>query len=254
MTKYNITIPLKNNISYYRHEVHSHNHWKFKVLRKKYGWAGEGKFWALNNIIAASENCYLDISTEAKKISVAVDLDFDLVEFEEFINFLISNCKLIKFVDTDIFTNDIIQETLVMASGKREKQKEWIKNKRSITENELSISENGLSKPTNELSTVDNEQRKEKKRKEIYNSPNEPIKTFKNWSEEKFKEDINKHKEVLELPPDEKKELLNAFFFHWNEKSTNGKMLFQLQKSWETRKRLVTWYNNKIAWSNNKFK
>ena len=46
---------MKNNIEYYRHHAQSDTHPKFKMLRNEYGWAGEGKFWALNNRIALAE-------------------------------------------------------------------------------------------------------------------------------------------------------------------------------------------------------
>ena len=58
---------MKNNIDYYRHEVDAHNNAKIKMLRTKYGWAGEGKFWALNGIIGQAENCEFDISKKFNK-------------------------------------------------------------------------------------------------------------------------------------------------------------------------------------------
>jgi hypothetical protein len=101
----------KNNLAFYSHEVGSHNHWKFKLLRKKYSWCGEGKFWALNNLIAESDNCLLDISHDGKVEQIAADLDFEIDEFLEFINYLQNKCKLVK-KQGDFYTTTQVQDDL----------------------------------------------------------------------------------------------------------------------------------------------
>ena len=100
---------MKKNIDYYRHEVYSHEHAKFKTLRVKYGWAGEGKFWALNNKIAQSEDCWLDLSEEYNKASIAYDLDMNMEEFDVFISYLIKSCKLL-LVNGDKISTEMVQE------------------------------------------------------------------------------------------------------------------------------------------------
>ena len=98
---------MKNkNLKYYSHDVSSHVHWKFKLLRKKYGWEGEGKFWALNNLIAASHECKLDLTNEDKKEQIAADLDFEKDEFIEFLKYLSDKCKLLKNGDGRYYNED----------------------------------------------------------------------------------------------------------------------------------------------------
>ncbi|MGN6435969.1 MAG: hypothetical protein ACTHMM_05520 [Agriterribacter sp.] len=147
---------MKNNISYYPHKTGSHNHWKFKVLRKRYGWAGEGKFWALNNMIADAEWCMLDLSDEGRKMAVATDLDFDPKGLDEFIQYLIHVSKLVIDKDGSISTT-IVQETLAEVDSKREYQRNW---KRSISNSNNQISN---SKPSD--SNIDFEQSKVNKSK-----------------------------------------------------------------------------------------
>jgi hypothetical protein len=120
---------MKNNLTYYQHKVDSHNHWKFKLLRKQYGWGGEGKFWALNNEIAACDNCTLDLTDEGRKTSLAIDLDFSVEEFDQYLAFLVDKCKLIKATDKGIAT-DITQENLDKANEERERKRLWVKEKR----------------------------------------------------------------------------------------------------------------------------
>lgn len=64
-------------------------------------------------------------------------------------------------------------------------------------------------------------------------------KSFKNYTNEEFIEDIKKHSNLL--PKDD----LNSFYAYWREKSPSGKMRFQLEKTWETKLRLETWKRNR---------
>jgi len=132
---------VKNNISYYSHCADSDQHAKFKMLRAEFGWAGEGKFWALNNRIAQAENCCLDISKKYNKAAIASDLNFSLEEFEKYITFLIKECELLKECKTDVITTDNIQEiyTKVMderARARERSERTFPKHRRSADEKE----------------------------------------------------------------------------------------------------------------------
>lgn len=113
----------KSNLLYYNHKVDSHNHWKFRRLRKEYGWAGEGKFWALNNLIAQSENCLLDLSDEDKQEQIAADLDFEIDEFMEYLNYLVTKCKLVK-KEGEKYKTKSTQETYAEVEKTREFDRE----------------------------------------------------------------------------------------------------------------------------------
>lgn len=111
---------MKNNIDFYQHYATSDQHPKFKMLRVELGWAGEGKFWALNNRIAQSENCFLDISKKYNKAAIASDLDFTMKEFDEFISLLIKDCELLTEDPPGVITTGIVQENLQRVQGNRE--------------------------------------------------------------------------------------------------------------------------------------
>lgn len=141
---------MKNNIDYYQHYANADQHPKFKMLRVKFGWSGEGKFWALNNRIAQSENCCLNISKKYIKASIASDLDFNLNEFDEFITYLLNDCELIKECEIGIITTDLIQETFERvssdrASARERSQRRW-KNKKGSSGEEKKSSGEKLSK------------------------------------------------------------------------------------------------------------
>lgn len=154
---------MKNNISYYSHEVNSHNHWKFKTLRRKYGWAGEGKFWALNNMIAESENCLIDLSNKSKKLAIAAELDFDLDELDAFIDYLRNTCQLLVDVDS-LSTTKRVQQVLAQVAEKRKKQRDW-KREKSTVKNEESTGKVQKSTTKVKKSTVEKQQSKVKESK-----------------------------------------------------------------------------------------
>lgn len=102
---------MKNNINFYPHHATSDQHAKFKMLRVEFGWAGEGKFWALNNRIAQADECCLNVQKKYNKAALASDLGFTMAEFENFIDFLKTDCELIQECSEGVITTDIIQET-----------------------------------------------------------------------------------------------------------------------------------------------
>ena len=115
---------MKSNLEFYQHDSNSDSHPKFKMLRVKFGWEGEGKFWALNNRIAGSENCCLDLSKKYIKASIASDLDFNMGEFDKFIDCLLVDCELIKETEPSVITTKRIQETFAQVQLNREKARD----------------------------------------------------------------------------------------------------------------------------------
>lgn len=120
---------MKENIEFYPHKVTADQHPKFSMLRVKYGWAGEGKFWALNNRIGQAENCLLDISKKYNKASIADFLGFKLEEFDEFILYLLKDCELIIQPEEGKVTTETIQETFKKVMADRESSRDRKKGK-----------------------------------------------------------------------------------------------------------------------------
>ena len=115
---------MKFNLPYFQHYSDSHNQPQFKLLRAKYGWAGEGKYWALKNIIASSDNCLLDISNPLNLGVYASDLDMEYEEFKKFIDFLCSrDCGLLVRVENYVSCEDI-QETFETVMKQRKASRE----------------------------------------------------------------------------------------------------------------------------------
>ena len=70
----------------------------------------------------------------------------------------------------------------------------------------------------------------------INNSSENEKSNFKKWTLEDFQNEIRMHRGAAAMSQDE---AMN-FYNYWSE-SGNGKMRFQLEKTWETAKRMATW-------------
>lgn len=125
---------MKKNLEFYQHFTDADQHPKFKMLRVKYGWEGEGKFWALNNRIGLAKDGWLNLSKKFNKGSIATDLDFNLEEFDEFISYLENDCELIFWDEKkECISNDTIQENLKKVMGERAASRERKKRKKKLS-------------------------------------------------------------------------------------------------------------------------
>ena len=120
---------MKKNIEWYPHRKDSHRHPKFKFLRTLYGggtlgWAMEARFWALNNLIADSEECKLDLSKRRNLGVIADEIDLPLDELESFIDRLVSpDIELLFICEPGIYTTKKVTEALQITLSEREKSR-----------------------------------------------------------------------------------------------------------------------------------
>lgn len=95
--------------TYYKHDTLSHLKWQFIKLREKYGWEGEAKYYALQNIIAIN-GLSIDINDSGILREVSKVLDITTQELHEFIQYLSTECLLIIFYGTQFTTETLSLE------------------------------------------------------------------------------------------------------------------------------------------------
>lgn len=154
---------MKNNLSYYSRMVNSHSHPKFKMLRGKFGWEGEGRFWALNDFVAEAENCMLNVTKKYTRASVANDLGLTLDQFSEFLDYLVKECELF-YYEGDCITNDHLQETLESVMEDRKEAQKRYNDRKNRTSGEKSKT-SGENQETSESLSRENIQSKVKESK-----------------------------------------------------------------------------------------
>lgn len=105
------------------HAADSFKHRKFQNLRKVYGWEGEGRFWALNGIIASSPQCQLRDNDGTLWDQISGELDMTVDALRSFIDFLASpDCRLLRRTG-DAFTTQAVVDSL------REKERRAASNR-----------------------------------------------------------------------------------------------------------------------------
>ncbi len=140
---------MKENLEFYQHFTNADRHPKFNMLRVKYGWEGEGKFWALNNRIGLAKQGWLNISKKYNKATLATDLDFNMKELDEFINYLEVECELVFWDEEKIYiSTETIQENL----KKVMKDREGSRNRKNRINSSKNICSPGNKKSSPELS------------------------------------------------------------------------------------------------------
>ena len=129
---------MKSNIGFFTHETDAYDNGKFLILRATYGgekgWAMEGKFWALNCLIADADNCRLNLNDKAKKAKVVQVLNLSMKELDEFIVILRDECELIHDDDGVIWTQQT-QDDL----GRLNKLRTGAKNRRDQRNSSASL-------------------------------------------------------------------------------------------------------------------
>lgn len=147
---------MKNNIEYYPHFTKSDEHGKFKALRTRFGWAGEGRFWALNNRIGLAENCVLDLTKGYNKSSLASDLNLNISQLDEFLEYLHNSCHLIYYPKEGCVTTEIVQETLKRVMKEREDNRLRLARFRDRVDNSTKGKSNALQEEKNALQDTSN--------------------------------------------------------------------------------------------------
>ena len=119
-------------LRYFSHDVNSRGHWKFKALRKEFGFEGEGRFWVLNCMIAEEKDCRLNLSRKGKKIAIADELNMDLETFSAFLEFLVDkDLGLLKKDEAGYYT-DRVDEIFESVMKNRKRQKKHYEKKKGI--------------------------------------------------------------------------------------------------------------------------
>lgn len=149
---------MKKNIDYYPHNSSSHNHPKFKMLRSLFasvesGWAAEGRFWALNNIIASSEDCQIDLSKKRNMGVYADELGMSISDFSALIDIFSSeDVELLRRIGDEIYTTDKVQETYSGVLAERERAAEKYEKKKKNDKKEIPTEKTNFSTEKVELS------------------------------------------------------------------------------------------------------
>jgi hypothetical protein len=196
---------------YFSHDYNSRNDSKIKRLILKHGYLGYGLFWAIIEDLYQNANALL-LDYES--------IAFDLRTNEDIIKSIINDFDL--FVcENNNFGSLSVQRRLEERNNKSLKARESARKRWN-----KSYSNANALQAQSDSNAIKERKGKENKEKEIINIDSRKL---------EFKQTL--------IPFLEKygKDMLNDFYLHWTQVSKNGKLGFELEKTWSVEARLNTW-------------
>lgn len=115
---------MKNDLPHFQHDNDARNHPKMKALIGRFGPAGYGRFWMLNELIAAAPEARLDLSKKINLLAVAAELRLELTEFSEFLAFLSDPEIDLVNENQGVYTTDRTTEDYLLVKSGRESAKD----------------------------------------------------------------------------------------------------------------------------------
>lgn len=216
--------------SYFPHDSNARSDRKIIKLRRIHGWAGYGIYFALIEILREQP----DFKYPLSQIS---ELEYELRESKEIITSIITNFDLFHIDEQKNFFSISLVTRL---------QPFLEKSKRAIEANRIRWDNAKLLLNQNNNIQMDIQMDSDTESKENRIEENK-IKENMNNRMENFK------LEIMEYKNEYSEEILTAFWEYWSEPNkTKTKMRKDLQKTWDTKRRLNTWdRNNKEKFKNN---
>lgn len=197
---------------YFSHDYNARNDKKLTKVFMKHNLAGIGAYWCIIEMLY-EEGGYLLID-EYERIAFELRADFD------FIKSVIEDFDLFENDDVKIWS-DTALERLKLRAEKSQKARESIEKRWNKHKNNTNVLQS-----KNNSNTIKVKESKVKESKK-------DIEERKNI----FKNEIKLHKQY-------DTEMLKNFFNYWSEPTKDkSKMRMELQKTWDTKGRLSTWFN-----------
>lgn len=234
---------MSNKESYYfSHDSNARQDEKLIALRMKHGWEGYGLYWALIEKLRESSE-YMSVCDYN---IIAYDLRTDAAKIKS----IIEDFRLFSFTEKQKVGKCFYSESLKNRMGKKSEiarknaQSRWskdaVESKDDTTAMQLQCDGNATAMQNDAIKVKkskvkENKEEEEKKEKALPQN-------FKKLTIQQF------HEELKSYTSDFSKETVSAFFNYWSEKDSNGKMKFQREETWETKKRLIMWKNKEGKW------
>jgi len=181
---------MKTNLDYYARQANTYQNSKFKLLRHKMGFDYEARFWILNDMIAESDNCILDLTKIHKKIDILEILKLTEEEMKVFIDFLKSeDCRLLIEIDPEKYTTERVQEQLkeVMEDRERARHKKGFQSSRELSQSSEELKESSEEQSQNSPEKTQNSGYKVKETK-LKESKVNTLDYFENIARQKIPE------------------------------------------------------------------
>lgn len=239
---------MKNNTFYFDHDYNAQNDPKIEAMLFEKGWEGYGIFWAIIEKLA-QEPCHKLLKLY-DRIAFVLRTKFELVKS------IVEDYKLFQ-IDDQFFWSERLNKHFEKRAILAEKGR--IGGLKRVANSKPPLKP-ALKPPLDDPSSIKENKIKEKENKDKDKSSlilsldgdkspknqNQKINSFKSLSEHDFMVSLAEYEKEFST------HLIFEFGQYWTEKNSNGVMKFQLQETWDTKKRLIRWQNNQNSHTANK--
>ena len=253
---------------YFSHDYNARRDPKILALRSVYGAEGYGWWWMLLEILREQENYKLDILQKFAYASLATEMGTTQERCKEFIKACIEDFELLE-CDGQILWSESMIRRMEWFEEKRKKLSE--RGKKGAAVKHAKTDENVAQAPESAGTSTDldclrhgtstengSNKRKEKKRKEKENNKIEELVADAADAAKQTVEKANEAQAQMKLAAKQQNfynelkafvgqyppEMLRSFFNYWSEpNNSRTKMRRELEKTWETPRRLANWAN-----------
>jgi uncharacterized protein YdaU (DUF1376 family) len=220
---------MKDTSYYFSHDYNTRQDIKIKKLLVKHGMIGYGCFWSIIEDLYNNANA-LPLDYES--------IAYDLRVSENVIDSIINDFDLF-IIEGNEFGSKSVEKRLEDRNEKSTKARQSALKRWGNKNNNA----NALQSESEPNAIKERKGKEIKEIKENYLLQKE--KSFKLWILEDFQNDIKKYQNETSL---DRNDLL-AFYDYWRELTSNGKMKFQIEKTWQTDLRLKKWERGKNNFS-----
>lgn len=237
---------------YFPHDYNARNDEKILALRMDLKAEGYGIYFMLLEKLLESDRYILlkdynrlafDLRVSAENIKKVVE-NYGLFQFTEDGKLFYSESLRLRMQPLD----NLRKQRSEAGKKSAEKRQRVRGGMRPLQKNSTTV-ERPLQKNSTDIVKESKVNEKENDTKENKGLPygDTPTKSFKEFNEKEFYETL------IPFVKEYGKEMIRSFYDYWTEKNASGKkMRFQLEKTWETAKRLSTWDRNESKFNKEK--
>ena len=211
---------------YFSHDSNARNDQRLIKIRMKYGMEGYGVYFGIIEILREQENYALwksDIESISFDLRTKIETVEDIIYNHGLFEWKFDNSK-----DEGYFYSESLKRRMERADAIREK--------RSYAGRMSAKARSSVEQVLNKKETSDKQEKKEKETKVSKEDKKKDLEVRKNT----FATSVHNFKEFPE-------KMRKDFISYWVELNhSKTKMRFQMQKTFEIKRRLTTWKNNKF--------
>ena len=224
-------------MKWFQHQSNSHNNLKFQPILEEFGLKGYGMYWILCELVAEQGSNYVITSQKKWKQGLIWSSNVDPSLLDK---------MLISFADANLISKKWLNRGALAIPKMKDYSDNWTKRPQSnsvVTTQKLPVDKIRIDK-------IRIDKIREEEEEKL--TPSKEMKLFIERGDF-FKGLVDYVLEKTNLPKDAIEKEFDNFIGYWTERNKSGtKQRWELEKTFEIKRRLSTWFKNAGRFNSNK--